>query len=898
MIAPAEPIDNPSGIRAAGSPAQRVVDGQVTQTDVAALRRHGDAIAGGPPRYVWPGRSLPVRRSSAEPLMHGDRIRLVRCEGVSENVPGNPPATLAKPPVTADCVITTDPAGLIRTWNDCAEELFGHRSEDVIGRPWNLLLAGDDALVEEIARESRHGRSVHDRRVVIRARSGARYGASFTAVPISTMGIVSSIVIVIRPDWRARREGFEARRLVAIVDTSDDAIVAKDLDGIVTTWNVAAERMFGFTEVEMVGQSIRRIIPADRQGEEDEVLARIRSGEKVDHFETVRQRKDGTLVPISLTVSPIRDESGTVVGASKIARDISERKRSDEDRARLSALAARNASITEKLNHVGTVVASTLDREAVVQAVTDAATELTTAQFGAFFYNVVNERGEEYTLYTISGVPREAFSNFPMPRNTAVFDPTFKGTAIVRSDDITRDPRYGRNAPYHGQPPGPLPARRYLAAPARSNTGIVLGGLFFGHPEVGIFTQEHEDLAVGIAAWASVALENARLYRTLQDSNRLKDEFLATLSHELRTPLNAILGYARMLRSGMLGDDKRPRAIETIERNAESLTQIVEDVLDVSRIIAGKMRLNVQSVEPAEVIRRAIDAVQPTADLKGITVQSVLDPNAGPIAGDPERIQQITWNLLSNAIKFTPRRGKVQVHLQRLHSSIAIVVSDTGIGIAAEFLPHLFERFRQAEGGAARTHGGLGLGLSIVRQRVEMHGGTITGASDGVGKGATFTVMLPIMVARAQMAPDPTHTRASERYLATHLPDLTGVSVLAVDDDADALAMVRDILEAAGATVTTAASAEHALKELAKVRPQVLVADLGMPGIDGFDLISRIRRSDDASINKIPAAALTAYARSEERTRALRAGFQMHLAKPINPAELVESIRTLSRSRG
>ena len=359
---------------------------------------------------------------------------------------------------------------------------------------------------------------------------------------------------------------------------------------------------------------------------------------------------------------------------------------------------------------------------------------------------MINESGESYTLYTISGVPREAFSKFPMPRNTEVFEPTFKGSGIVRSPDITQDPRYGHNAPYHGMPTGHLPVRSYLAVPVKGRSGATIGGLFFGHSAVGRFTEHHERLAVGVASWAAMALENASLYTSVQEASRLKDDFLASLSHELRTPLNAILGYARLLRTGMVPPDKQQKALETIERNVTSLTQIVEDVLDVSRIVSGKIRLNVQTVDFPDVVRSAIDSIALAAEAKGLRVETVLDPQAGPISGDPERLQQVLWNLLSNAVKFTNRGGKVQVRLERVNSQVEVVVSDTGVGIAPEFLPHVFERFRQEDAGITRERGGLGLGLSIARQLTEMHGGTIEASSSGPGAGATFRLKLPVMI--------------------------------------------------------------------------------------------------------------------------------------------------------
>ena len=552
--------------------------------------------------------------------------------------------------------------------------------------------------------------------------------------------------------------------------------------------------------------------------------------------------------------------------------------------------------MTETLNTVGAIVASDLDRTRVVQAVTDAATELTAAEFGVFFYNVVDEGGESYTLYTISGALREAVSKFPMPRNTALFESTFRGTGVVRSADITKDPRYGHNAPYFGMPLGHLPVRSYLAVPVKGRSGDVIGGLFFGHAEVGRFEEQHERLAVGVASWASVALENARMYMSVQEANRLKDDFLASLSHELRTPLNAILGYARMLRTGVVAPDKQRRAIDTIERNATSLTQIVEDVLDISRIVSGKIRLTVQPVDFPPIVRSAVDAIGPAADAKGVRLESVLDPDATPISGDPDRLQQVLWNLLSNAVKFTNRGGRVQVRLARVESHVEVTVSDTGIGISPEFLPHVFERFRQADAAITRERGGLGLGLAIARQLTEMHGGTIEAASGGVGHGSTFSVKLPLMI----VDPKPDDGSRGRPRSAPHTPiepaaDLHGVRVLAVDDERDSLSLVSEVLEAAGAQVRGASSAAEALRMLDADVPDVIVADLGMPQVDGFQFIDRVRRHPNPSVREVPAAALTAYARSDDRMKALRAGFHIHLAKPIDPVELVTTIAALAR---
>jgi PAS domain S-box-containing protein len=681
-----------------------------------------------------------------------------------------------------------------------------------------------------------------------------------------------------------------ARHLMRVVESSDDAIVSKDLNGIVTSWNRAAERMFGYTEAEMVGQSIRRIIPDELQSEEDTVLARIGAGQSVDHYETIRQHKNGFRLNISLTVSPIYDDAGRVIGASKIARDLTET-------TRLLALAREQAMITEKLHEVGTALASNLDRDEIVQKVTDIARELTGAEFGAFFYNVFDrESRETYQLYTLSGAAKDAFAAFPQPRATPLFEPTFHGRGTIRLDDVTRDERYGRNPPFDGMPEGHLPVKSYLAVPVKDRGGRVIGGLFFGHARAGVFTEQHERLAIGIAGWATVALENARLYVEAQEASRMKDEFLAVLSHELRTPLNAIVGYARLLRGGLLSAERAQRGLEAIDRNAGWLTQIVEDVLDVSRIVSGNIRMDVQPVELPLVVHNAVATLQPAADAKGVRLSTVIDPRVGPVAGDRDRLQQVVWNLLSNAVKFTPKGGRVQVRLERINSHIEIVVADTGIGIRADFLPHVFERFTQAESGTTRKTGGLGLGLAISRHIVEMHGGTIEAESPGESQGATFRVRLPLMIVHPKApAEKRQHPRIERPDALVRLGNLQGISVLAVDDEEDSLGFLKTVLETAGAKVTLVSSARGALERIADVRPHALLVDLGMPDIDGFELIGLIRSSDNPAVSRVPAAALTAFARAEDRTRALQSGFEMHLAKPVDPAELVASVATLVR---
>jgi signal transduction histidine kinase/CheY-like chemotaxis protein len=379
--------------------------------------------------------------------------------------------------------------------------------------------------------------------------------------------------------------------------------------------------------------------------------------------------------------------------------------------------------------------------------------------------------------------------------------------------------------------------------------------------------------------------------------SRAKDEFLATLSHELRTPLNAILGWSHILASAKTDDEDLAEGLRTIERNARAQTQIIEDLLDMSRIINGKVRLDVQRLELVPILEAAVETVRPSAVLKNIRIQTVLDANAGLISGDPNRLQQVFWNLLSNAIKFTGKGGRIQVLLERVNSHLEVSISDTGEGIDPEFLPHIFDRFRQADSSSTRRHGGLGLGLSIVKQLVELHGGTIFASSAGAGQGSTFTVKLPLTVVQPQPRSESPrrHPKAPPvPQLDEECVKLSGVKVLVVDDEPDARSLVKRLLEDCGAVVVTAGSAGEAFELLQEDPPSVLVSDIGMPGEDGFALIGKVRHLEGDRGGETPAIALTAYARTEDRIQAIRHGFQMHCTKPVEPAELVMMVAALA----
>jgi PAS domain S-box-containing protein len=743
-----------------------------------------------------------------------------------------------------DAIMSQDLSGTITSWNRAAERIFGYTEAEAIGQSIRLIVPPDLYEDEEdILRRVRTGVSVDHYDTVRIRKDGQRLDVSVIASPIVTPGGqvigVSNIAREISESLRLERD---ARHFASIVESSDDAIVSKDLNGTIVTWNGAAERLFGYTAVEIVGQSIRLIIPPERQAEEDLVLGSIRRGDVVDHFETVRLRKDGTRVPISLTVSPIRTSTGKIVGASKIARDLSRVQRVQRDALRLASIvdSSDDAIVGKDLNSIVTS------------------------------WNAAAERMFGFTESEMVGQSiRRIIPDDRQQEEDEVLSRIRRGQRVEHYETVRR------------RKDGTFVPVSLTVSPIREHDGTIIGS---------------SKIARDISDRERAEQERQRLLTIAREASRLKDEFLATLSHELRTPLNAIVGYVRMIQSDLLTGEKRTRAMNTVARNVTSLTQIVEDVLDVSRIISGKLRLDVQSVDLPPVLHSAVDTVRPAAEAKGVRLVTIVDPRATPVSGDPERLQQILWNVLSNAVKFTSRGGQVQARLERINSHVELTVTDTGIGIPADFLPHVFDRFRQADAGIDRARGGLGLGLAIARHLVELQGGRIFADSDGPGKGATFRIELPI---RSASAADPVeereHPRVPHGEYHIAVPQLHGIRILAVDDDRDALALIREILEATGATVTTADSGPHALEVLERMTPDVLLADLGMPQMSGFDLIDQVRRSERPAVRDLPAAALTAYARSEDRTKALRSGFQLHLAKPVDPGELMAAIAALAK---
>ena len=755
-----------------------------------------------------------------------------------------------------DGIVSKTLDGIVESWNGSAERIFGYSAEEMIGQSITKIIPPERQDEEpQILARLRRGERVDHFKTVRMRKDGRRIAVSVTISPVKDRtGRVVGASKVVR-DLTATTE--LARRFEAIVESSDDAIISKDLNGIVQSWNPAAERIFGYTAAEMIGRPLATIFPPDRLKEEDEILARLRRGERIDHFETVRLRKDGTPLDISVTVSPIRGAGGEIIGASKIARDITETRRSQQ------ALA---------------------ESEARLRAVVEATPECVkiVASDGTLRY--MNTAGLQF-IEADGGVPTGA-------RVLDLIAPEDRETWRVHHERVCA----GEKLTWEFQIIGLRGARRWMethAVPLPLPDGST-GQLAVTRDITQRKAAERE---------REVLLESERAARVeAERASRMKDEFLATLSHELRTPLNAILGWSSMLAGGVIDASQSKQAIDVIARNARSQAQIIEDLLDMSRIISGKIRLDVQRIDLPSVLKTAIESVRPAADAKGVKLTSVLDPTPGVVSGDANRLQQIFWNLLTNAVKFTPKGGRVQVLLERVNSHVEASVIDSGEGISPEFLPQVFDRFRQADASTTRKHGGLGLGLSIVKNLVELHGGSISVRSAGKNQGSTFTVSLPLTVVHPEPehAGERRHPRVGDGGSSGGVDlDLSGIKVLVVDDEPDARMLVQRLLEDRGATVVTAGSAEDGVARARDDRPNILISDVGMPGEDGYSLLKRVRALGAGHGGDVPAVALTAYARAEDRVRSVLAGFQMHIAKPVEPAELIATVASLAgRTRG
>ena len=612
-----------------------------------------------------------------------------------------------------------------------------------------------------------------------------------------------------------KRADDAAARLAAIVESSADAIVSKSLDGIITSWNRAAERMFGYSAAEAIGQAILLIIPPERAAEERDVMARVLAGQTVEPFETVRRRKDGSLVSISLTVSPIRDRRGHVIGASKIARDVGQQRSLDEARARLAAVVDSSDDA---------IVSKTLD--GVITSWNRAAERL-------FGYRPAEAVGQP--IYIIIPADRRAEEEMVLGRIRA-------GQIVDHFETVRR------------RKDGTLIEVSLTVSPVKDSRGQVTGA---------------SKIARDITQRKRVERERAAMFEEAQQANRAKDEFLAMLGHELRNPLGAISSAVRLLEPMDAGSERAVLARDVIARQTRHLARLVDDLLDVARVMTGKVLLERQPLDLAEAVARHVNSVRATGKMQdhvvSVEVQSVW------IDADSIRVEQILGNLVSNALKYTPGGGRIAIRVGPDNGYAVLTIEDSGVGMQPHLMARVFDLFVQGERRLDRTQGGLGIGLTLVRRLVELHGGTVEAFSEGPDRGSRFTVRLRAIASRPP----------AEAGRRTAGWDIAARRILIVEDNADARAMLRHLLEAAGHEVHEASDGRQGLAMALSLRPDVALVDLGLPGLDGYEIARQLRASDDR--RNILLVAVTGYGSPEDRERSLLAGFDVHLVKPVDP---------------
>ena len=641
-------------------------------------------------------------------------------------------------------------------------------------------------------------------------------------------------------------------RFRLLVDSVKDyAIFMLDPDGRVLTWNAGAELIKGYSASEIIGEHFSRFYPPEARDFPAYEL-KVAAAEGRFEDEGWRVRKDGSRFWANVVITALYGSDKALVGFAKVTRDLTDRRESEEqlrhseERFRLLVEGVNDYAIF--MLDVNGNVATWNSGAARIKGYR--AEEIVGQHFRKFYPEDAVESGwPEHELKVAAAEGRFVDEGWRVRKDGSRFWAHVTITAL------------------------------------RDDTGRLRG---FAKLTRDLTERKRTEALEASGAERETMLEAERNARLLaQRTARIKDEFLATLSHELRTPLNAILGWTQLLRSrGAVEPVDFSSAMEIIERNARAQVRLIDDLLDLSRIMSGRFRLDVQQVSLLEIVRGALDSIEPTAQTKGVRLESVLDPKSVIVSGDPARLQQVFWNLLSNAVKFTPKGGRIQVLLQRVNSHIEFSVSDTGIGIPAAFLPHVFERFSQKDSSTHREYGGLGLGLAICKQLVDLHGGSIQAKSMGEGHGATFVVTLPLIILGKERESNPrVHPTAVDLSEAVPLPSLNGVRVLVVDDEADALELIRRVLQTQGALVTTARSGEEALRLLGSHTPDALISDIGMPGMDGYQFMRRMRAAEPKE-RRMPALALTAFARPEDRKNAILAGYHAHLAKPFDMAEL------------
>ena len=750
-----------------------------------------------------------------------------------------------RPTLSADIIIANAPdpvfvcdlEGKILEANEAVSRLLGLRRDEVLEQSISQFIGPDEAREFVVALREVVARGV-TRNVRLQPRSAT--GESIpTTLNASALRDTDGNIIGAIGILRDMRELDQTRAYAeSLIKNAPDPVFVSDLEGKIHQANDAVFSLLGFRPDELIEQSLSRIISPEETWEFMVALREVVECGVTRNARLHPRSASGAVIPTTLNASALRDVEGRVIGAIGILRDMREL---DKARAYAESL-IKNAP--------DPVFVSDLEGK-ILQA---------------------NDAVSHLLGFRQDQVVEQSVSRFLGADETREFVAALRE---VVEHGVSRNVRlHPRSAS------GEVISTTLNASALRDPQGNVIGA-------IGILRD--------MRAYEEVLHDLEESRRELRDANQAKDRFLAVVSHELRTPLTAMLGWVRLLTTGMLDDATSARALPVIERNTKLLAQLIDDLLDVSRIVAGKLRLETGPVDLVAVIESAIEAVQGLADAKSIGLKAVLDPSAGLLIGDPGRLQQVVWNLLANAIKFTPSRGRIDLRLERAGAHARLTVRDTGRGISAELLPHIFDRFRQDDG--TRRHGGLGLGLAIVRHIVELHDGTVWAESEGEGRGAILVVELPLRSEDVRAASAPTAAYRRLESAPSRVINLTGRRILVVDDEADARDLLAEILGQAGADVTAVDSADEALQTLRRWRPDVLLSDIGMPGDDGYVLIRKVRALGAAEGGLVRALALTAYARSEDRTLALEAGFHAHIAKPVDPLELTALIAGLAPER-
>jgi len=635
----------------------------------------------------------------------------------------------------------------------------------------------------------------------------------------------------------------------------DYAIFMLDPNGFVLSWNTGAQLIKGYTAQEIIGQHFSKFYPAEavaRAHPDEELRLAARDGRFEE--EGWRVRKDGSRFWANVVITALRDPAGALVGFGKVTRDLTQRRAHEE------AIKRSEERFRLLVDRVTEYAFFMLDVNGYVVTWNSGAQRIKG-------YGAAEIVGQHFRVFYPKEVAASGYPEHELQTAAA------GGTFIDEGWRLRKD--------------GSRFWAHVTISALRDDDGRLRG---FAKLTRDMTESKRAEALENVGAEREALLDAERSARIeAQRATRIKDEFLATLSHELRTPLSAILGWAQVLRpKGQKAPSAEEvgRGMEIIERNARAQVRLIDDLLDLSRIMGGRMRLDVQELSLLEVVQAVVDSIEPSAHARNVRVEAILDPQGTVVSGDASRLQQVFWNLLTNAVKFTPKGGRIQVVLQRINSHVEVSVADTGIGISPDYLPHVFDRFSQADTSLQRRQGGLGLGLAICKQLVELHGGKVHAKSLGEGKGATFIVHLPLAVSRSAVKAQRVHPTMGEASDTIPLPRLDGIRALVVDDEADARGLIARVLEERGAAVTMTASADEALERLKGDSPDILISDIGMPDIDGYQFMRRLRAMEPKR-TRLPALALTAFARPDDRKQAILAGYQAHLAKPFDVAEFV-----------